>query len=92
MYVCLLIFQAGVFEVLLVRLACMFDSQANSLICLNGQVLRRESLHSASNARFLLDSMFDFAERLNTLHLSDSEVGLFCAVVIIAAGKFQFSL
>ncbi|KFM60432.1 Nuclear hormone receptor E75, partial [Stegodyphus mimosarum] len=79
--------KAGVFEVLLVRLACMFDSQANSLICLNGQVLRRESLHTASNARFLLDSMFDFAERLNTLHLSDSEVGLFCAVVIIAADR-----
>ncbi|GFU37178.1 nuclear hormone receptor E75 [Nephila pilipes] len=79
--------KAGVFEVLLVRLACMFDSQANSLICLNGQVLRRESLHSASNARFLLDSMFDFAERLNTLRLSDSEVGLFCAVVVIAADR-----
>ncbi|GBL94347.1 Nuclear hormone receptor E75 [Araneus ventricosus] len=79
--------KAGVFEVLLVRLACMFDSHANSLICLNGQVLRRESLHSASNARFLLDSMFDFAERLNTLHLSDSEVGLFCAVVVIASDR-----
>nr|ADR78567.1 ecdysone response nuclear receptor E75D [Agelena silvatica] len=79
--------KAGVFEVLLVRLACMFDAQANSLICLNGQVLRRESLHTASNARFLLDSMFDFAERLNALHLSDSEVGLFCSVVVIASDR-----
>lgn len=79
--------QAGVFEVLLVRLACMFDSQTNSMICLNGLVLRREALHSASNARFLLDSMFDFADRLNALRLSDHEVGLFCAIVVIAAGK-----
>ncbi|GIY90274.1 nuclear hormone receptor E75 [Caerostris extrusa] len=79
--------KAGVFEVLLVRLACMFDAQANSLICLNGQILRRESLHSASNARFLLDSMFDFAERLNALHMTDSEVGLFCAVVVIASDR-----
>ncbi|XP_054711861.1 ecdysone-inducible protein E75-like isoform X2 [Uloborus diversus] len=79
--------KAGVFEVLLVRLASMFDSQTNSLICLNGQVLRRESLHTASNARFLLDSMFDFAERLNTLHLSDNEVGLFSAVVVIAPDR-----
>lgn len=77
------------FEVLLVRLACMFDSRDKTLICLNGQMLRRDALHSATNARFLLDSMFDFAERLNALHLSDSEVGLFCAVVVIAAGKFQ---
>lgn len=67
----------------------MFDSQSNSMICLNGLVLRREALHSASNARFLLDSMFDFAERLNSLRLTDHEVGLFCAVVVIAAGKLK---
>lgn len=65
----------------------MFDSQTNSMICLNGLVLRRESLHSASNARFLLDSMFDFAERLNALKLTDNEIGLFCGVVVIAPGK-----
>ncbi|KAI1291888.1 Ecdysone-inducible protein E75 [Halotydeus destructor] len=79
--------KAGVFEVLLVRLACMFDSQSNSMICLNGLVLRRESLHSASNARFLMDSMFDFAERMNGLGLSDNEIGLFCAVVVIAPDR-----
>lgn len=79
--------KAGVFEVLLVRLACMFDSRANAMICLNGQVLRRESIHAASNARFLLDSMFDFAERLNSLGLSDNEIGLFGAVVVIAPDR-----
>lgn len=76
---------------LLVRLACMFDSHSNSMICLNGLVLRREALHSASNARFLLDSMFDFAERLNALRLTDHEIGLFCAVVVIAAGKTLYT-
>lgn len=84
--------QAGVFEVLLVRLACMFDSQTNSMICLNGLVLRRESLHTASNARFLMDSMFDFAERMNALQLTDHEIGLFSAVVVIAPGKLMFKL
>nr|CAD7430325.1 unnamed protein product [Timema monikensis] len=79
--------KAGVFEVLLVRLACMFDAQTNSMICLNGQVLKRESIHNSSNARFLMDSMFDFAERLNTLRLSDAEVGLFCSVVVIAPDR-----
>lgn len=57
------------------------------MICLNGLVLRRDSLHSASNARFLMDSMFDFAERMNGLQLTDHEIGLFCAVVVIAPGK-----
>lgn len=80
--------KAGVFEVLLVRLACMFDTRSSSMVCLNGQVLLRESLHSASNARFLLDSMFDFADRLNSLGLSDAELGLFCSVVVIAPGEY----
>ena len=68
--------KAGVFEVLLVRLACMFDSQTNSMICLNGLVLRREALHSVSNARFLMDSMFKFAEGMNGLKLTDHELGI----------------
>ncbi|XP_060527926.1 ecdysone-inducible protein E75 isoform X2 [Cylas formicarius] len=79
--------KAGVFEVLLVRLACMFDAQTASMICLNGQVLKRDSIHNSSNARFLMDSMFDFAERMNSLRLSDAEIGLFCSVVVIAADR-----
>ena len=34
-----------------------------------------------------MDSMFDFAERLNSLRLSDAEVGLFCSVVVIAPDR-----
>ncbi|BES97962.1 Ecdysone-induced protein [Nesidiocoris tenuis] len=79
--------KAGVFEVLLVRLACMFDTQNNSMICLNGQVLKRESIHNGSNARFLMDSMFDFAERLNSLRLTDPEIGLFSSIVVIAPDR-----
>nr|CAG4646904.1 EOG090X036X [Megafenestra aurita] len=77
----------GVFEVLLVRLATMFDSQSNTMLCLNGQLLRRDALHNSSNARFLMDSMFEFAERLNSLALNDAELGLFCAVVVIASDR-----
>lgn len=77
----------GVFEVLLVRLAAMFDSQSNTMLCLNGQLLRRDSLQHSSNARFLMDSMFEFAERLNSLGLNDAELGLFCAVVVVAADR-----
>ncbi|XP_015789753.1 ecdysone-inducible protein E75 isoform X2 [Tetranychus urticae] len=79
--------KAGVFEVLLVRLACMFDKTSNSMICLNGMVLKRESLHSQSSARFLLDSMFGFAEVFNALNLTDHEIGLFCALVIISPDR-----
>lgn len=79
--------KAGVFEVLLVRLACMFDAQTSTMICLNGQLLKRDAIHNSSNARFLMDSMFDFAERVNSLGLTDAEIGLFCSVVVIAPDR-----
>ena len=79
--------KAGVFEVLLVRLACLFDSESNSMVCLNGQVLKRESIQNSANARFLIDSMFDFAERINAMNLSDVEIALFCAIVVIAMDR-----
>ncbi|CAG0878716.1 unnamed protein product [Darwinula stevensoni] len=79
--------KAGVFEVLLVRLACMFDSQRCTLVSLNGHVLNKDSIPTGANARFLLDSMFDFAERLNSMHLNDAELALFCAVVLITPDR-----
>lgn len=79
--------KAGVFEVLLVRLACMFDAQTSTMICLNGQLLKRDAIHNSSNARFLMDSMFSFAEQVNSLRLSDAEIGLFCSIVVIAADR-----
>jgi len=35
---------------------------------------------------FLLNSMFDFAERFNELQLTDEEIALFSALIIISAG------
>lgn len=40
-----------------------------------------------SNAGFLLDSMFDFAERFNRLNLSDDELAIFSAIVLLSPGK-----
>ena len=40
------------------------------------------------NAKFLMDSVFELAQRLNHFRLSDAEIGLFCAVVIITPGKY----
>jgi len=73
-----------VFEVLLVRLSGLFDNQ--SLVCLNGDIIKRETISSmpAGNAKFLMDSVFELAQRINCFRLSDAAIGLFCAVVIIA--------
>jgi hypothetical protein len=37
---------------------------------------------------FLLDSMFDFAERFNKLLLHDEELALFAAVVLMSPGMY----
>jgi len=76
-----------VFEVLTVRLSGLFDNQ--SLVCLNGDVIRRETISAmpAGNAKFLMDSVFELAQRINRFRLSDAEIGLFCSVVIISADR-----
>nr|ANQ45197.1 ecdysone-induced protein E75a [Lepeophtheirus salmonis salmonis] len=76
-----------VFEVLLVRLSGLFDNQ--SLVCLNGDIIRKETINQmpAGNAKFLMDSVFELAQRLNQFNLSDAEIGIFCAVVIITPDR-----
>lgn len=79
--------KAGLFDALFVRLICMFDSSMNSIICLNGQVMRRDAIQNGANARFLVDSTFNFSERMNAMNLSDAEIGLFCAIVLITPDR-----
>lgn len=79
--------KAGLFDALFVRLICMFDTGINSIICLNGQVMRRDTIQNGANARFLVDSTFNFAERMNSMNLTDAEVSLFCAIVLITPDR-----
>ena len=66
---------------------CLFILQ--SLVCLNGDIIRKDTINAMApgNARFLMDSVFELAQRMNHFRLSDAEIGLFCAVVIITPGK-----
>uniref|UniRef100_A0A8C6TJB6 Nuclear receptor subfamily 1, group D, member 2b n=2 Tax=Neogobius melanostomus TaxID=47308 RepID=A0A8C6TJB6_9GOBI len=65
--------KAGTFEVLVVRFASLFDY---SVDCLR-----------AMGAGDLLNSMFDFSEKLMNLGLSDEEMSLFTAVVLVSADR-----
>lgn len=49
--------------------------------------MRRDSIQNGANARFLVDSTFKFAERINAMQLTDAEVAMFCAVVLIAPDR-----
>lgn len=80
--------KAGVFEALLVRLAVLFRS-SDRMCCLNGQLLRRtDVVDSSPNGRFLFECVFEFGDRINSLTLSDHEIALFSALVLVAPGKF----
>ena len=61
------------------------------LICLNGDIIRKDTINQMppGNAKSLMDSVFDLAQRINRFQLSDAEIGLFCAVVIITPGKYR---
>ena len=75
LYICLLIY--------------LFIYILQSLVCLNGDIIRKDTINAMApgNARFLMDSVFELAQRMNHFRLSDAEIGLFCAVVIITPGK-----
>lgn len=87
-------FQAGVFEVLLLRLAILFDTEKKSLMLLNGSIYWRDGCSSSASTpnvlgqgHFLVDSLFDFVDRFNILNLNDADIAMFCAVVLISPGN-----
>lgn len=79
--------KASTFEVLLVRLAALFDPDTNTMLFTCGKLFKRQPSTVTTSAGFLLDSMFDFAERFNKLNLTDDEIALFSAVVLLSPDR-----
>ncbi|KAL5006017.1 hypothetical protein ScPMuIL_017175 [Solemya velum] len=79
--------KAATYEVLLVRLACLFDPDSNTMLFACGKLYKRLPSNMSNSAGFLLDSMFDFAERFNKLNLNDDELGIFSAVVLLSPDR-----
>lgn len=78
--------KAGTFEVLMVRFASLFDAKERTVTFLSGKKYSVDDLHSMG-AGDLLSSMFEFSEKLNGLQLSDEEMSLFTAVVLVSADR-----
>lgn len=78
--------KAGTFEVLMVRFASLFDAKERTVTFLSGKKYSVDDLHSMG-AGDLLNSMFEFSEKLNGLQLSDEEMSLFTAVVLVSADR-----
>ncbi|KAG9278909.1 nuclear receptor subfamily 1 group D member 2 [Astyanax mexicanus] len=78
--------KAGTFEVLVVRFASLFDVKERTVTFLSGQKYSVEALRSMGSGD-LLNSMFDFSEKLRALNLSEEEMSLFTAVVLVSADR-----
>lgn len=76
----------------MVRFASLFDVKDRTVTFLGGKKYSVDTLR-AMGAGDLLNSMFDFSEKLINLGLSEEEMSLFTAVVLVSAGGcFLFSL
>lgn len=78
--------KAGTFEVLMVRFASLFDVRERSLRFLSGATYSLPELQSMGMGE-LLSSMFDFSEKLASLNLSQEELGIFTALVLVSADR-----
>lgn len=74
-------------QVLVVRFASLFDTKERTVTFLGGKKYSVDTLRSMG-AGDLLNSMFDFSEKLMNLGLSEEEMSLFTAVVLVSAGGF----
>ncbi|XP_043821557.1 nuclear receptor subfamily 1 group D member 2 isoform X2 [Dromiciops gliroides] len=72
--------------VLMVRFASLFDAKERTVTFLSGKKYSVDDLRSMG-AGELLNSMFEFSEKLNSLQLSDEEMSLFTAVVLVSADR-----
>lgn len=69
----------------MVRFASLFDVKDRTVTFLGGKKYGVDTLR-AMGAGDLLNSMFDFSEKLMNLGLSEEEMSLFTAVVLVSAG------
>lgn len=78
--------KAGTFEVLMVRFASLFNVKEQTVTFMSRTKYSLEELWGMGMGD-LLSSMFEFSEKLSALQLSDEELGLFTAVVLVSADR-----
>ncbi|XP_017294625.1 nuclear receptor subfamily 1 group D member 2b isoform X2 [Kryptolebias marmoratus] len=78
--------KAGTFEVLVVRFASLFDMKERTVTFLGGNKYSVDALRAMGSGD-LLNSMSDFSEKLMNLGLSEEEMSLFTAVVLVSADR-----
>lgn len=81
-----MLLKSGTFQVLMVRFCSLFDPKERTVTFLNGQTYSLASLRALGMGS-LLDSMFEFSEKLGSMGLEPDEMALFMAVVLVSADR-----
>ncbi|XP_015226013.1 PREDICTED: nuclear receptor subfamily 1 group D member 1-like [Cyprinodon variegatus] len=81
-----MLLKSGTFQVLMVRFCSLFEPKERTVTFLNRQTYSLASLRALGMGS-LLDSMFDFSEKLGSLGLEQDEMALFMAVVLVSADR-----
>ncbi|XP_037742763.1 LOW QUALITY PROTEIN: nuclear receptor subfamily 1 group D member 1 [Chelonia mydas] len=78
--------KAGTFEVLMVRFAPLFNVKEQTVMFMSRTTYSLGELWGMGMGD-LLSSMFEFSEKLGSLELTEEELGLFTAVVLVSADR-----
>uniref|UniRef100_A0A8D0GBL7 RAR related orphan receptor C n=1 Tax=Sphenodon punctatus TaxID=8508 RepID=A0A8D0GBL7_SPHPU len=81
----IVLLKAGAMEVVLVRMCRAFNSE-NRTVFFEGKYAGPELFKSLGCSE-LINSIFDFAQSLCTLHFSENEIALFTALVLINSNR-----
>uniref|UniRef100_A0AAQ5XS44 RAR related orphan receptor A n=1 Tax=Amphiprion ocellaris TaxID=80972 RepID=A0AAQ5XS44_AMPOC len=81
----IVLLKAGSLEVVLVRMCRAFDSQ-NNTVYFDGKFAGPDAF-KALGCDDLISSVFDFAKSMSSLHLSEDELALFSAFVLLSADR-----
>ncbi|KAK5873516.1 hypothetical protein PBY51_018552 [Eleginops maclovinus] len=81
----IVLLKAGSLEVVLVRMCRLFDSQNNSVF-FDGKFAGPD-VFRALGCDDLISSVFDFAKSMCSLHLSEDELALFSAFILLSADR-----
>ncbi|KAI4895338.1 hypothetical protein NFI96_012435, partial [Prochilodus magdalenae] len=86
----IMLLKAGTFQVLMVRFCSLFNPKEKTVTFLNGQAYPLATLRVLGMGS-LLDTMFEFSEKLASLGLESDEMALFMAVVLVSADRTGIS-
>ncbi|XP_038143245.1 nuclear receptor subfamily 1, group D, member 4a isoform X1 [Cyprinodon tularosa] len=85
-----MLLKSGTFQVLMVRFCTLFNAEQRTVTFLNGQTYPLSTLRVLGMGS-LLDAMFEFSEKLDSLGLEPDEMALFMAVVLVSADRSGIS-